>query len=720
MDFMTADAPAKRRPGRPKGSKNKPNAGTKGRPVGRPRKQPPVFGEPSGASDNFAGSAGINKYATCSPLASATPRISANPTRVQVEGEIQPLQTRTVSSSTPVTSQNAEVSTNTMDDIPTASQPSVHVHASDLYTTRASAFATTSASLHESEPFCTPRPTASSPILSGLTSLLAAAPALQGLTEPLPDVTIAQGFARSHGCRLRCSNSDSQLTDITRKTLNWAMKDLQHHAEHSRSVAPVSVTAEPTPTSSITQTLPAAVSPSVPLEAASMSGDASDDIFEREHDNIDSVLGLADESNDDLDARPLSGDDENVEDSDMTAGRPHKARAKTSLPTWLANDYKDVCQTLREEIVSAGKPVCYQAGQFMLCPKQPVFAAEASFQLSPAIFYSPQFFVWLLHLFHRIPCPACKVAGRLQKNSSLVFLRRLTWSNSPRRVVDLKYNIFIIGYRYYCGHPDCHKTYQSWSPDILNVLPAPLAQQFTFHLTYQNGLSDQVVALLRLCFQRGLGPVPFAETLRTMHVRHFDRLHLQYLEMVKLCMLAVKTGLLALHEEFGAWDDPKGYAGYVPSAKYLHSFYDMHIESHAPEMDQYTAMLPACVLSIDHSHKVPKHLGKVNGEAVFGALHTVVNEYGECRAINFTPTKAHDQFMPALSLIPHSLRKYGHTDVELVFTDNVHGDKAELERVFPSLSSQVSPVPSTSQTHLALPNLWTVVILSHTYQPIYT
>ncbi|KAL6304040.1 hypothetical protein BKA93DRAFT_749985 [Sparassis latifolia] len=629
MDFMTADAPAKRRPGRPKGSKNKPNAGTKGRPVGRPRKQPPVFGEPSGASDNFAGSAGINKHATCSPLASATPRISANPTRVQVEGEIQPLQTRTVSSSTPVTSQNAEVSTNTMDDIPTASQPSVHVHASDLYTTRAT----------------------SSPILSGLTSLLAAAPALQGLTEPLPDVTIAQGFARSHGCQLRCSNSDSQLTDITPKTLNWAMKDLQHHAEHSRSVAPVSVTAEPTPTSSITQTLPAAVSPSVPLEAASMSGEASDDIFEREHDNIDSVLGLADESNDDLDARPLSGDDENVEDSDMTAGRPHKARAKTSLPTWLANDYKDVCQTLREEIVSAGKPVCYQAGQFMLCPKQPVFAAEASFQLSPAIFYSPRFFVWLLHLFHRIPCPAC--------------------------------------YRYYCGHPDCHKTYQSWSPDILNVLPAPLAQQFTFHLTYQNGLSDQVVALLRLCFQRGLGPVPFAETLRTMHVRHFDRLHLQYLEMVKLCMPAVKTGLLALHEEFGAWDDPK-----------------------------------ARVLSIDHSHKcpnqVPKHLGKVNGEAVFGALHTIVNEYGECRAINFTPTKAHDQFMPALSLIPHSLRKYGHTDVELVFTDNVHGDKVELERVFPSLSSQVSPVPSTSQTHLALPDLWTVVILSHTYQPIYT
>jgi hypothetical protein len=34
----SSQPPIKRRPGRPKGSKNKPDAGTKGNPVGRPRK----------------------------------------------------------------------------------------------------------------------------------------------------------------------------------------------------------------------------------------------------------------------------------------------------------------------------------------------------------------------------------------------------------------------------------------------------------------------------------------------------------------------------------------------------------------------------------------------------------------------------------------------------------------------------------------------------------
>ncbi len=55
-----------------------------------------------------------------------------------------------------------------------------------------------------------------------------------------------------------------------------------------------------------------------------------------------------------------------------------------------------------------------------------------------------------------------------------------------------------------------------------------------------------------------------------------------------------------------------------------------------------------------------------------------------------TPTKAHDQFMPALAEILTSLKKYMHGDVELVFTDNIHANKPELERVFPLLTYNVS------------------------------
>jgi hypothetical protein len=97
------------------------------------------------------------------------------------------------------------------------------------------------------------------------------------------------------------------------------------------------------------------------------------------------------------------------------------------------------------------------------------------------------------------------------------------------------------------------------------------------------------------------------------------------------------------------------------------------------------------------------HLGKVEGEKVFEALHTANNQDGEVRAMTFTPTKAHDQFIPVLAEIPRSLSKYGHGDTELMFTDNVRADKAELEHAFPALLKNVFPVPSSSLEPLVLP-----------------
>jgi hypothetical protein len=203
--------------------------------------------------------------------------------------------------------------------------------------------------------------------------------------------------------------------------------------------------------------------------------------------------------------------------------------------------------------------------------------------------------------------------------------------------------------------------------------------------------------------------------IRTLHIRYYEKLHVQYLEMVKSHSEMTLEGFHAKHKPFGGWADVNGYAGFVPSHTYFRGFYDAMIERHAAEIDQHMAMLPARILCIDHSHKVPNHLGKVNGEPTFGGLHTVTNKYGEVRQMTLTPTKAHDQFMPALSIIPHSLRKYGHHDVELVFTDNVHGDKAELEQVFPSLLSDVFPVQSSLPT-LSISPEWEVQHLRNAYQ----
>ncbi|KAG1721143.1 hypothetical protein EDB19DRAFT_1859895, partial [Suillus lakei] len=415
----------------------------------------------------------------------------------------------------------------------------------------------------------------------------------------------------------------------------------------------------------------------------------------------------------DLDAAVVS----NLPPEHAASAEGTKAKIpRATMPTWLADEYADARTRLDSEIAKMGRPACYENGQFTMTVPPLVFSRVVPYEIEPMDFYRPQFFIWLPHIFHRIPCPDCKDANRRTKRGQPVMLRILGWPQHPRRVVDLEHLVFIIGHWYYCGHEDCKKTFQSWSPAVMRVIPPPLAALFPFHLTYRCGLTDRVVGVLRGSFQRGIGPSPFAKYIRTMHIRYYEQLHVQYLETVRQRMQASSSGLLPSHRPFPRWNDPSGYAGYVPTHHYFRCFYNSLVELHAVEMDQHMAMQSAEGLSHDHSYKVTGLLGKVNGVATFGALHTACNDYGECRKMTLTPTKGHDDCMPALAEIPGTLAKYGHTPVKVVFTDNVRGDKSALERAFPSLLHDVNPIPSSTLEDLVVPDDWHVCRLGSTYQ----
>lgn len=155
--------------------------------------------------------------------------------------------------------------------------------------------------------------------------------------------------------------------------------------------------------------------------------------------------------------------------------------------------------------------------------------------------------------------------NRQSKRGQPVMLRVLGWPQQPQRIIDLEHLVFIIGHRYYCGYEECKKTFQSWLPAILQAIPPPLAALFPFHLTYWCGLMDHLVGILRASFQRGIGPSPFAKNIWMMHVCYYEQLHVQYLETVRLRMQASASGLLPPHRPFPCWNDPSGYAGYVPT-----------------------------------------------------------------------------------------------------------------------------------------------------------
>ncbi|TFY77147.1 hypothetical protein EWM64_g6866 [Hericium alpestre] len=366
-------------------------------------------------------------------------------------------------------------------------------------------------------------------------------------------------------------------------------------------------------------------------------------------------------------------------------------RSRSGLPTWLPKEYREICATLHTEMENSpqGWPACYEASSFYhKVGKNPFFVLLTRSQLDHMMFWRPRYFVWFPHLFQQIPCPECLAAGRCMVRAGILTLSPYTIPKGPQHVYDVTDHVYIIGQRYHCQHSDCKKTYQSWSPAVLNVIPPVLAAQFTFHLSYRSGLTDNLAMLLRSNFQCGTGPASFSEMIRTFHIRRWEQLLQQYLEMVYSRADAVSVGLIALHETFGEWNDVNNTL-----------------------MDKCMSMLTGRVMCLDLSFKVIKHLGKVDGVPIFGSFLSVVNEFGECRAMTLTMTKAHDQFMPTLAEIPHSLALYGHDDTEVVFTDNPKADKAELEQIIPALLHGIEPAPSSSLKPLIVPPEFDIFIL---------
>ncbi|KAF9231724.1 hypothetical protein BU15DRAFT_82048 [Melanogaster broomeanus] len=390
---------------------------------------------------------------------------------------------------------------------------------------------------------------------------------------------------------------------------------------------------------------------------------------------------------------------------------------RSTMPLWLKSEYLRLCDRLVDEMKRnrSHLPTCYDHYTFYNGAENCFLAVRASYDGSAAgIFHQPRFFIWLPHLLvDKIPCPACSVAGRGGSRSVTVYLAKHGFVDSPRRVVGIDQCEYIVGYRYYCPHASCHRNYQSWSPTLLKVLPKTLLDQFTFRLTYRSGLTGGLASLLRESARVGLGTTVFRTLIQTLHYHRFDRLQCQFLEMIADQNFGSLAQCWTSRRPFGEFGDCNGYAGFIPSVQYFGRFYDMMVEEEAPQLQQIICSRPANILKHDHTFKIAKRIGRKEGVPVFAALHTFINEYNEIRGMTFTPSKTHEAWAPVLQSILPSLHAYGHSESQVVYTDNIRADRDKLLSIFPSLSAGVTPVQqSPPYEELALPPDWSTVQLT--------
>jgi hypothetical protein len=300
------------------------------------------------------------------------------------------------------------------------------------------------------------------------------------------------------------------------------------------------------------------------------------------------------------------GEDEREPDENGDNGNDDESSASGSktrrpLPRWLQEAFSAVVDDCNRR-GSNGQPPLYARDHTFWFRWPSTYFLLQEDEISPSKLYNPQFFVWDPQaLVKTIPCPRCQFG--LQRHAVI---------SRPRRCVDLCRTFWIVGYRYrcrHCIHPKTGKrgtvTWRSWDCRILAVLPAPLAAEFPAYLSHRTAISKALFEWMRSCFQNGMGPKQFSDAVRVQHLLCYDELHMQYLDT-----LVVRSGLAQWlgkkFQSFLPFDDTsqEGFHGYVPCSQLFRNVYNRNVEDHRLQYNQHTAMLPATICAIDHSHKV--------------------------------------------------------------------------------------------------------------------
>ena len=95
------------------------------------------------------------------------------------------------------------------------------------------------------------------------------------------------------------------------------------------------------------------------------------------------------------------------------------------------------------------------------------------------------------------------------------------------------------------------------------------------------------------------------------------------------------------------------------------------IEVDEADANQHTACIAPdqIEIQVDNSHKINKHIAKINGVPIFGALWTCMDSR-YIRAQALTLTKAHEERSGPLTGVANSIQLYGYDYPSLAFSDD--------------------------------------------------
>ncbi|KAI3653135.1 hypothetical protein MP228_002560 [Amoeboaphelidium protococcarum] len=333
---------------------------------------------------------------------------------------------------------------------------------------------------------------------------------------------------------------------------------------------------------------------------------------------------------------------------------------------------------LKKQIVS---------GQLWIVPPNPEVVARNQHVLEggrvkPDQFYLPKVYCFVPHWtwpYARVQCPQCQ-SDAVQKG----------WHERFRRVIDMDQCYFIATCRYMCdnGHH-----FVPTVQEFIHSLPQEIQIQFPAVFSYKLAVDSKIIRLLHSSIDASVGPTQISNMLKEWHTLRHTKLELQYYSMVQSILKMRQPALtqkkildpVAEVPKFSSFADKQGYCGHVPSSNYMMKMLMMDIERKKDYFDFEVQRRDAEVICADHSFKVTRHMGQLNGVRTFEGLHTVLNEYEEIRSQSFVQSTSHQHITQPLKAMYNTLESNGMKTPQVVYTDICCQDRQFYESVFPSL-----------------------------------
>jgi hypothetical protein len=300
--------------------------------------------------------------------------------------------------------------------------------------------------------------------------------------------------------------------------------------------------------------------------------------------------------------------------------------------------------------------------------------------MNPKSFYAKPLFVWNPAVQFQnleILCPRC-YGGTSPKG----------WVSDARLIYGLQENYWLHSRRYICNTENCRYHFVASSPDCLALLPKFVQDKFPAVLSKRAGMDKTVLQLVESLSDTPVGPTYVQKMLTEFHTLQYDRKKRNYFAIAAYIREKWESQgkILVNVNLFGKFNDPAAYGGRVPSQQYIMKMLNREIDRKRSYFDYEVQRRGLKVASIDHSYKVSKHLGQLNGMKLFEGLFTCKNEYGEIRLQQLVQSSSMEELTLSFENCFANLKANNMALPEIVYDDKCCEHGNFLKRVWPSLA----------------------------------